>query len=242
MVDALTVGMLRVKNEARWIKSVLASLKLICDDVLVFDDHSTDGTPDICHELEADVIESEFEGLNEVRDKTWMLRFVEQHYEPDWVLHIDGDEELTPEAQTFIREITSKPAVAAGYSFRILYLWDRPDQIRVDGIYRTFSRGSLFNVERQPENLRFESKSANGFHCGNLPVNLNGAIVRVPEGLLHYGYMHREDRLRKFEFYNRTDPYNVMEDQYRHMILGDLPEYPATMKTKHGGPLQLQPL
>lgn len=235
--------MLRVKNEARWIARVLKALESVVAQTMVLDDHSTDETAAICDDRGALVYSSPFSELDEVRDKNWLLAKVKYRFpEVRWIIHIDGDEELTPQAQSVIQSITSQPPVAAGYALRILYLWDRPDQIRLDGIYANFHRGSLFNVERQPDDLRFESRSANGFHCGNLPNNLRGAVMRLPEGLLHYGYMHHGDRLRKFEFYNRNDPGNLAEDCYRHMVLGDLPEYPATMKTLHAGPLHLASL
>jgi glycosyltransferase involved in cell wall biosynthesis len=42
------VGMLRVKNEQRWIARVIESILPLCEYVYILDDHSTDGTPEIC--------------------------------------------------------------------------------------------------------------------------------------------------------------------------------------------------
>jgi hypothetical protein len=52
--------------------------------------------------------------------------------------------------------------------------------------------------------------------------------------------MHKEDRIRKFEWYNEADPGNVREDGYRHMVVGDV--FPAKARFQHGGPLALQSL
>ena len=43
------IGCMRVKNEARWIRRALESILPICERVaVVFDDHSSDETPEIC--------------------------------------------------------------------------------------------------------------------------------------------------------------------------------------------------
>ena len=41
------IGIMRVKNEARWIDRVLASILPLCERVLVMDDGSTDGTDEL---------------------------------------------------------------------------------------------------------------------------------------------------------------------------------------------------
>jgi hypothetical protein len=58
--------------------------------------------------------------------------------------------------------------------------------------------------------------------------------------LLHYGYLHREDRIRKYEWYTQQDPDNQAEDFYRHTVIGDL--FPAEIRFRHGGPLKLREL
>jgi hypothetical protein len=57
---------------------------------------------------------------------------------------------------------------------------------------------------------------------------------------LHLGYMDRDDRVRKYAWYNEHDPHNQVEGCYRHMVIGDLPEFPASYKAKWGGPLELE--
>jgi len=58
--------------------------------------------------------------------------------------------------------------------------------------------------------------------------------------LLHYGYIDRDMRLAKWDFYNTVDPDNVLEDRYRHIVAGDIPEVPAWVRTKWAGPLTLE--
>jgi glycosyltransferase involved in cell wall biosynthesis len=226
------IGLLRVKNEARWIARSVRSILPVCDRVLVMDDHSTDGTPEICAAIpRVEVLASPFEGLDETRDKNWLLGECDGD---EWVLMIDGDEMLAP---------SSVPAVLAAmrsprgcYSFQILYLWDSENQIRLDGIYGHFSRPSMFRPDGSP----FMARARGGFHCGNAPIPLQSVARRLDAQLLHFGYMYRDDRVRKFEWYNRQDPGNTLEDGYRHMVIGD--SFPADSTFLHAGPLKLAPL
>lgn len=231
-----TIAMMRVKNEAKWIERVIRSVQPLAEHVYLFDDSSTDETPRIARDLGATVLYSPFADLNETRDKNHLLATIKQ-LEPEgtYVIHIDGDEELEAGGQDKIAQLAETGKYDA-LAFKILYLWDRPDQIRVDGIYAGFTRPSFFRLRHDTEfqTTRFGAN----FHCGNVPYGHDGPVVNVR--LLHYGYMERETRLRKYFWYNQHDPGNGFEDYYRHIVLGDLPELPAVMQTRHAGPLTLQ--
>jgi len=242
--------MLRVKNEARWIARVIDSV-IGLGPVFVMDDGSTDKTKQIAQSHGAWVYTSEFIGqpLDEARDKNWLLAVVKEACAPDWVLCIDGDEELEPSGVDKIRR-ACESGKADVYGLRVLYLWDKPNQARFDGIYAGLSRFSLF---RCLPNLKFESMYEGkdggqgkpphtGLHTGNAPFSADKDIVgsALNVWLLHYGYMLKEDRLKKFEWYSQVDPGNELEDCYRHIVQGDLPSVPASAKLKHAGPLELR--
>lgn len=231
----MIIGLLRIKNEARWIDRVIESMFPVCDWVLVMDDHSTDDTKARCERHNGvTVFDSPFEGLDETRDKNWLLDQAED-LKPDRILFIDGDEMIAPGYTEQLRSALLGPAPCL--SFRVFYLWDREDQVRADGVYGDFHRESAF----RPNGSRFESNRNGGnFHCGNVPRgNRQGRqVLEIP--LLHFGYLHREDRERKYAWYNQLDPNNVIEDRYRHMVIGDL--FPADSRFMHAGPLCLLPL
>jgi len=281
MADQRWIGMLRVKNEATWLERVLASISPLCARVYVLDDHSTDRTPEIIRSNpNCAYLLSPFTGLDETRDKNWLLGKIILDTarkdigagSPWWVLLIDGDEELEPGGDELIRQYTRAEKLA--YSFQVMFLWDREDQVRVDGVYKHFCRPSMFRLISQT--LQFTNTSHGGnLHCSSTPREFfgrageHGRLVHTEgkEGeytnsellppaafratrLLHYGYMRKEDRVRKFRWYNRVDPGNKVEDEYRHMIQGDgtvetgigIYDVPRDAKLRWAGPLKLETL
>jgi Glycosyl transferase family 2 len=238
----MIAAMLRIKNEASWIRRVLQSCLAVCDQAFVLDDHSTDDTAAICRSIaRVTVYDSPFSGLNETRDKDFLLHQV-RNYSPAWVLCIDGDELLPePSIRTLVELL--KCGTAPGYSLRILYLWDSPVTVRTDGVYGRFRRPSLFRI-RGAEPLSFSpmESSAVNFHCTNVPHQLWPGVVNSQICLLHFGYMEQAERRRKFDWYNAIDPHNASQDCYQHCIQGDPGGPDPGLKLKHAGPLKLAPL
>lgn len=231
-------GMLRIKNEARWIHSVLESALKVCEVLYVLDDHSTDDTADICRSFgeRLRLYISGFASLDEARDKNWLLDVIGLSG-AEWVLAIDGDELL-------VDHEALHALVASGasecYALRVLYLWDRKDQVRTDGVYGRFWRPSLFRL-RAGDTFRSTPNGGN-FHCGNVPQQLLNRAQRSEVRLLHFGYTDARDRRRKFDWYTQHDPGNQVEDCYRHVIQGDPGGPAAELKLRHAGPLLLAPL
>jgi len=245
--DAVKVAcMIRAKNEARWIARAIESVKPLCGEkVFVMEDGSQDDTFDLAVRAGAQAFHSPFadQGFDECRDKNWLMEQVIAACSPDWILGLDGDEELEPEGAEKIKRILSRNPPVDCFGLRFLYLWDGLDQIRVDGRYSSMTRQSLF---RALPGYKFEDYYPDrpgthaGLHCSNAPFQMRTASMNV--FLLHYGYVFKMDRIRKYRWIRGIDPVNEVEDNYRHMVQGDLPDFPADAKFKHGGPLELRKL
>jgi glycosyltransferase involved in cell wall biosynthesis len=261
------IGFTRIKNEARWIERVIAAQLPLVDHLIVLDDHSTDNTRDIVRSMgpKVELHESPFQGLDERRDKQWLLDKAYRHmpqsaqdeythgcpWSPYWAVCFDGDEELVQDDIPLIREATSREGVHA-VSLKILYLWDSPNRVRVDRVYRDFRRPSIFRLMNQgfmyqstpfgkPVEVDGQMVQAN-FHCSSIPQELLHNAQR-PESrcearLLHWGYIDRDLRMRKHAWYNRIDPNNHAEDCYNHCIQGDVPEFPPSAVLRHAGPME----
>lgn len=213
------LGVMRIKNEAEHIAEVIESLLPLCAHVLVFDDHSDDDTVSICESYgdRVTVVHSPFEGLDEARDKTYLLSKIPQ-FDPDWVIWIDGDEVLAPEAPDQIRRTAADQRNFATITFEVCYVWDEPNQIRVDGIFGRMTRPSAFRYRSSSaHHLRFRETHGVNLHCGNVPLGVTGPNARPGVRLKHYGYVTEEQRTRKYLWYTTIDPDNASEDNYRHL-------------------------
>jgi O-antigen biosynthesis protein len=235
----MILSMMRIKNEARWIRRVIEAQLPVAEKIFIFDDHSTDNTAEICKSFDrVELISSPFEGLGEARDKNYLLEQIEKTAKAgDWIIAIDGDEELVQGSCEEIKKIVSSGGTGIAYQFNVLYLWDSPDQVRIDGVFGRGKRPSLFALV---PGRRFSSSNGGGLHCGNTPQADSIKCAKV--NLLHYGWMEREDRIRKYEWYNAPDkqPIPEFEDGYKHAVIGDL--FPSDTVTFWAGPLQLLPL
>jgi len=87
------------KNERENIGRCLASLRW-CQEVVVIDDHSTDGTPELATAYGARVITHHFESF--AKQRNWALD--EAGLTSEWVLMLDADEVAT---EPFCRAVTS---------------------------------------------------------------------------------------------------------------------------------------
>ncbi len=249
---------MRVRNEARWIESVVRAILPVSDHVLILDDKSDDATPDICESIEGvRLFRSESSTRDESADKDWLLS---QAYElledkdkkgnpdsPWFAILIDGDEQLFTEDQELVRQLAQSQGGQNmdAFKFKIPYAWDSPDKIRVDGVYSHMAnvgRPSMFRLMN--DQFRFQRTRFGGgqnFHCSSVPQEMLHSARASDVRLLHWGYMHKEDRIRKFAWYNQHDPNNfAAEDCYKHMVIGDI--FPAESRFKHAGPLELRPL
>lgn len=231
------IGLLRVRNEGRWIKRSIESIRPICSTVLVMDDHSEDDTAAIAESCGAVVLPSPFSGLDETRDKNWLLSKVWDYAEPgEWALMIDGDEAF---AESDLEILSRIPVGFTAVSMRILYLWDTDSQVRMDGVYGVFRRPSMFCLLHP--RIKFKSTRHGGnFHCGNVPVECLPRTAKSNARLLHFGYMDQADRIRKYHWYCERDPDSRSEDGYRHMVIGDV--FPKESRFRWAGPLEVRPL
>lgn len=128
------------------------------------------------------------------------------------------------------------------YSLPIAFMWDSRETVRVDRIYGDFWRPSLFRPfvpdVNKPDDMKvaqeFRFKSTPfgrhvnsdqpNLHCSSVPQRRIHGRGLCPARLKHYGYMWREDRIRKLDYYTSIDWKNQAEDSYRHMCQGDMPD------------------
>lgn len=200
-------GVYRVRNEGMWIGESLERTLQVCERAIVFDDHSDDDTVEIARGFgdRVHVFSSGFADADEARDRGFVLNCAVQICKPDWVLYMDGDEVLTPSAVREVREVVQMK-IGGIFVFRIAYLWNSPDQERVDALYGKINAPRLFSVfdQKGPFTYKTTSHTAN-LHCGQVPANYKGHARHAISLIKHYGYMRPEDRERKYKWYVDLD-------------------------------------
>jgi glycosyltransferase involved in cell wall biosynthesis len=123
-------------NEAEKIRDAVSSV-LWADEIVVADSHSTDGTVQIAEGLGARVVQIDFNGFGDLRNRAI------EACRGDWIFSLDSDERCTPEVRDEILSI-----VAAGDSLDVYrvprrnYFMGR--WIRHSGWYPNFRQPQLF--------------------------------------------------------------------------------------------------
>lgn len=184
---------------------------------------------------------NEPEAVNEIRDKNVLWWYIKSQIRFKHVICIDGDEMLSRDAvRNFDRAVATLEGGADYLPIPFVYLWNDEQHRRTDGIYCNLKDGlpklrfpRMFTIMRVDAYdlyaMRFEwnlghrqgRRILGGFHCGSIPQesftpkNL-GPVFPYP--IVHFGYLDQTDRQRKFEWYNKIDPGNNYEGEYKHMI------------------------
>lgn len=89
-------------NEAEKIREAI-STALWADEVVLVDSNSTDGTQAIAESLGARVVQVEFKGFGDLRNRAIA------HCTSDWIFSLDSDERCTPEVRDEVLRIVNSP-------------------------------------------------------------------------------------------------------------------------------------
>jgi glycosyltransferase involved in cell wall biosynthesis len=165
-------------NEADRIGRCLDSLSF-CDEIIVVDSGSTDGTLEIVRRYTERVIEHPFAGYAAQKN------FAMDQTKHEWILCLDADEALDAEAVAAARAALSRddPAVA-GYAFeRVAYylgVWHDYGEWSQDWQLRLFrrARGRFGGVEPHDH------------------VDIDGPVVRLPGRLQHWNYRSLSEHIQ----------------------------------------------
>jgi len=169
-------------NESANIARAIQSLSC-ADEIVVIDADSTDRTRETAGGLGARVIAHPWEGFAAQKN------FSTKQAQYDWVLSLDADEELNPQAQAAVLEWKRSDPSAAGYRFarRAQYLgrW-----ILHSGWYPDYKL-RLFDRRRGRWEGAYVHES----------VVVNGPVATLPGEILHYTCQSLEEHRQRIELY-----------------------------------------
>jgi glycosyltransferase involved in cell wall biosynthesis len=182
----LSATVLALDEEAQ-LPDCLRSLKF-CDEVVVIDSGSRDGTARVAAELGARVLPRPFD------DFARQHEFARQNARGEWILSIDSDERASPALADAARRIAdSSPAGAAAYAIpfqnHFRHLWLRRGGFWPDRHLRLYRR----------DRVRYDL---------NRPVHekliVDGSTAALDAPMLHYTYRSLSHCLAKMERYGEA--------------------------------------
>lgn len=171
------------QNEARTIGDCVAALRKVCEEVLVLDSQSTDGTIEICEKLGAKVLQQEWLGYAQTKN---VGNATARH---DWILSIDSDEVLSEELIDSLKNLNPEPGKVYALDRITEYegKWVRHSGWYPDWKPRLFDRRS---VEWQGD-----------FVHETLRIPADYQVVKLRGKLFHYSFKNAEDHLHRLEKY-----------------------------------------
>ena len=171
-------------NEADRLAACLESLSF-CDEIVVVDSHSSDGTRELAEAHGARVIERDWPGFAAQK------QFAVEAASHDWVLCIDADERVTPELARELKHLMDQgfSGEAVGYDFPRLTRWEGE-----------WIRGGTWYPDRQ---LRLFDRRRGRWEGAQVheKVRLDGARGQLASDLLHESYRDLDDHLETIQKY-----------------------------------------
>lgn len=170
-------------NEEKKLPEALESVRF-CDEILVMDAGSTDGTPDIVEAAGARMLVSApWPGFVVQRNRAL------DEARHDWVLALDADERITPPLREEIQALRARGFDRAGYRIprATLYLdrWIRATDWYPDAQIRLFDR----------------TRGRWGGALVHESVQVRGPVGRLRSDMEHHPYADIADHLRKIDLY-----------------------------------------
>jgi glycosyltransferase involved in cell wall biosynthesis len=169
-------------NEAINLRRTISQLSW-CDEIIVVDSFSTDGTERIASEMQCQVFQRAFNGYGE--QKTFAISKCKN----DWILCLDADEYLTNELVEEIRQELLDPENITAFAFPSNLVFRR-QQFRYGResnrlVVKLFNRKSCYmSIDRVHEK-----------------IIVKGRIRNLENRLLHYSYRDITQYFTKFDRY-----------------------------------------
>jgi glycosyltransferase involved in cell wall biosynthesis len=156
------------KNEEEHIEKTLKSVSLF-DEVILVDSGSTDSTLDIAKRYRAKIYTHSWQGY--AKQKQYAMSLCSN----EWVLNLDGDEEVNPSLISAFKEIIEQ---------------DKADSVR---FWRNdiFINKPLSTWSKKPNNHRLYKRSKSFFDDSRLAhesATVNGKEIFINETFDHFGY------------------------------------------------------
>lgn len=195
------VGIAQIHNELRKgnLKRFLKYFRPLVDELVLYDDASTDGSFEFAQKFTPHVIRGiHNEFGQEIAHKKLLLKEALK-LKPDFILWLDADEIFTVNAAEELPKLCQKMAKNQidGISFHELNLWRSMSWRRVDNAY---DDGWFVRLWRVTPKIGYE-KAKRGLHQYQHPSTLKKMAKTEKIQVIHYGFSSDDTILRKYLTY-----------------------------------------
>lgn len=172
----------------------LENCKLWADDIVIYDDASTDDSVEIASRYTSHIIRGTENSISkELSHKQELLEYAKT-LNPDWIFWIDCDEILDANAcNGGLRALCEKnmETKVDAFSFHELNLWRGETYYRKDSLFHS---GWFVRLWRVTPNIHFAVKD--GVHLRIYPITIE-TVEQAPFEVIHYGFCHYKQMLKK---------------------------------------------
>lgn len=197
------------KNEAHQLERTVNSVAW-CDEVLVLDSESTDGTPELAKSLGCQVVNQPFLGFGKQK------RLAVELAKNDWVLVIDADEVVTDQLKVEIIQLLDVGPTKDGYLIPRQFIFlNHP--MRFGGESGKFFL-RLFNRQKGNHNEAEVHEV----------VEIKGSVGKLKGKLLHFSYASIALYWEKFNLYTSKGAKQLYERKKKKSSLYIAIRFPLT--------------
>ncbi len=227
-----------VKNEEKYLRECLNSVKDVADEIILVDTGSTDNTVKIAEEYGAKIYYFDW-----VNDFSAARNFALGKSTGDWILYIDADERLDNSSVAELRKIISNNSLAAYYCTVKSYDSEvsRDNSLQYTRLFFN-SQGLTFNgkVHEQIESSLIE----NNYHIlsSNVLIHHIGYDISIDEkrkkALRNLSLLEEEYRIKQsaYSAFQIAQSYNVLDEienaRKYFVIAGESAELEASLRAQ----------
>jgi len=208
-----TVAIIPVFNEESHVRRCLTHLSGLVDGIVVLDDGSTDGTPELLPQFPKvwKVLRTPAGAKQEWDDARNHARLNQAlaEFSPDWVIRLDQDETFDEPMREHLPMLAAVGPEIRAFAFR-RYILDEGSQAR------SASALDIIRMYRYSPHSRF---AARRLHMSFEPLDVTRSQIRMTNIRFwhHTGFTERlrEDRYKKF---TASDPQGLYQDSYDNLL------------------------
>jgi len=186
-------------------------IKLVVDEIVIYDDCSTDGSFEYAKNNTEYVIRGiKNDFADEINHRQQMID-IALKLNPDFILWLDADEVLTSNAKEKLQEICAfcEENNVDGIDFHELNLWRSSTWRRIDSLY---DDGWFTRLWKVKPGIGF-SDIKKGLHQSLVPPNIEIIRKNMDIGVLHYGFGSKKNLAYKYLIYRSHGQrgYNMLD-------------------------------